>query len=140
MKLLPLSLLCVSIITLTGCIDRAAADAKLVKACTAGIEAFLPEGDEVERVENQTIKDHDRLGQGYRHVMLDTRISDGFHGRSENHSCIFFDEFGPFKMSHRASIYQLNYKGRVIGQENYQIQGSLEDMQKLTDAVDKALR
>ena len=140
MKHLSLCLLALSTLALTGCIDRATADARLLKGCKAAIEAFLPEGDKIDTVESQSIKDHLSLGKGHRHLELDVHISDGYHGRTENHACIFFEEFGLFNMSHRASIYQLNYQGRIIGQQNYEIQGSLEEMTKLTDAVDKALR
>ena len=140
MKNFSLCLLAISTLALTGCIDRATADARLLKGCKAAIEAFLPEGDSIKDVESQTIKDHFSLGKGHRHLELDVRISDGYHGRNENHACIFFEEFGFANMSHRASIYQLNFQGRIIGQQNYEIQGSLEDMTKLTDAVDEALR
>ena len=55
-------------------------------------------------------------------------------------SCIFMEEFGFGQMSHRASIYQLNFNGRIIVQENYEIQGSIKEMRKLTGAVDSALK
>ena len=140
MKTLSLSLLVLSSLALTGCIDRATADQRLLKACKAAILAFSDEGDKVEAVTSEKIRNHAKLGKGFRELVLDVTITDGFHPRDESHSCTFFEEFGFAQISHSASIYQLNFSGRIIGQENYQIQGSLQDMQKLTDAVDSALR
>lgn len=140
MKHVSLSLLIISTLALTGCIDRQAADQRLIKACKAAINAFVSEGEKIESITSETIRNHAKLGKGHRELVLDVAITDGYHPYDATHSCIFFEEFGPFNMSHRVSIYQLNYGGKIIGQENYQIQGSLEDMTKLTDAVDSALR
>ncbi len=139
MKKLTLTLLAGSVALLTGCIDRGAADQKLVKGCKAAIEAFLYEGESVGNIVSQTIHDHAKLGKGYRQIMLDVTITDGFHPRDESHSCVFMEEFSFGQMSHRASIYQLNFGGRIIGQENYEIQGTIEEMQTLTGAIDKAM-
>ena len=124
---------------LSGCVDREQADAKLVKGCIAAVEAFLPEGDEVKEIYSKETRTHPTMGYGHREVALEVSISDGYHVRDETHACIFLEEFGFAKMSHRASIYQLNYEGRIIGQENYQIRGDLQDMTKLTNAVDAAM-
>ena len=141
MKALPsLFILSIAALTLTGCVDRATADKKLVKACQAGIEAFLPDGDDIQTVNKESVKDHAKHGKGYRHIELDLTVSDGFHPRDESHSCIFLEEFGIFGMGHNASIYQLNYGGKIIGQQNYEIQGTLQEMTTLTNAVDAALR
>lgn len=139
MKNLALIGLLLTPLLLAGCVDRAQADAKLVKACLAAVEAFLPEGDSVKEVYSKQTRDHPTMGQGHREVALEIAVSDGFHPRDETHACIFLEEFGFAKMSHRASIYQLNFEGQIIGQENYQIRGSVEDMAKLTNAVDRAL-
>lgn len=141
MKALPSILaLSATALALTGCVDRATADAKLVTACSAGIEAFLPESDDIQKINNQNLTNHPDHGKGYRLVELDVTVSDGFHARDESHSCIFLEEFSVFNLSHNASIYQLNYGGQIIGQQNYEIQGSLQDMTKLTNAVDAALQ
>ncbi|MEZ5814376.1 MAG: hypothetical protein R3E13_06610 [Alphaproteobacteria bacterium] len=139
-KTTALSLLILSTLALTGCVDRAAADQRLVKACKAAILAFSDEGDKIEAVTSEKIHDHAKLGAGFRELVLDVTVTDGFHPRDESHSCIFQEEFSFGRMAHRASIYQLNFAGRIIGQENYRIIGSIEDMQKLTEAVDSALR
>ena len=139
-SLYSVALLSLSLIALSGCVDRKTADAKLVRACQAGIEVFLPEGSNIKSVNSETIRNHATHGSGYRQVELNLVISDGWHDNDENQSCIFLEEFGLFGLSYRASIYQLNYNGRIIGQQNYEIQGTLEEMTRLTDAVDKALR
>ena len=140
MNTVSLSLLIVAMFALSACVDRTTADQKLVKACQAAILAFSDEGDTDERTNAETIRDHAKLGKGYREVTMDLTITDGFHGRDESHSCIFQEEFSFGNMAHRASIYQLNFGGRIIGQKDYEIQGSLQDMQKLTAAVERVLR
>ena len=97
------------------------------------------EGDQIEDVTSRQTRDHPTMGYGHREVALEVSVSDGFHARDETHACIFLEEFGFAKMSHRATIYQLNFEGQIIGQENYQIRGDVEDMAKLTNAVDAAL-
>jgi len=140
MKYFTLPLIALSTFAFTGCVEREAADAKLVKGCEAAILAFSDEGDKVGAINKQTITDHAKQGPGHREVKLDVTITDGFHGRDESHSCIFYEQFGMFKSTHNASIYQLNYFGKIIGKDGFDIHGSVEEMQKLTDAVDKALR
>ncbi|MCB9983888.1 MAG: hypothetical protein H6861_09505 [Rhodospirillales bacterium] len=125
---------------MTGCVDRETADARLIKGCKAGIEAFLYEGDRVEKIVSKTLRTPTGLGSGYREVMLNATITDGFHPHDEDYTCIFMEEFGPFQMSHRASIYNIDLGGRIIGQKGYEIQGNLKDMQKLTKAVNDALK
>lgn len=139
MKQISLLGLIVAALGLSACVDRQQADAKLVKACIAAVEAFFPEGDTIQGVTSRQTRDHPTMGYGHREVALEVSVSDGFHARDETHACIFLEEFGFAKMSHRASIYQLNYEGQIIGQENYQIRGDVEDMAKLTNAVDAAL-
>ncbi len=140
MKTLNLSLLVLSTLALTGCIDRAAADQHLIKGCKAAILAFSDEGDKIKSIASEKIRDHAKLGRGFREFVLDIVITDGFHDRDESHSCIFQEEFSFGRMTHRASIYQLNFQGRIIGQKDYEIQGTLDEMTKLTRAVDNALR
>jgi len=140
MKNLPLALLAGSTLLLTGCIDRETADTKLVKGCKAGIEVFLYEGDRIEKIVSQTLRQPTGLGSGYREVTLNATITDGFHPHDERYTCMFMEEFGPFKMSYRASIYNIDLDGRIIGQKGYEIQGDLKEMQKLTGAVDAALK
>lgn len=139
MKHVSLIGLIVVALSLSACIDRQQADARLVKACLAAVEAFEPEGDTIQEVYSKETRDHPTMGQGHREIALEISVSDGFHPRDETHACIFLEEFGLANMSHRASIYQLNFEGKIIGQENYQIRGSVQDIAKLTNAVDAAL-
>lgn len=137
--LLTLSLLA-SVALLTGCIDRDTADNRLAKACAAAVEAFLPTGEKIDSVNNKTFGGYDAVGQGYRQVKLDISITDGFHGYDEATTCVFLEEFGIGRMSHDASIYKFEFNGETYGQDGYEIQGSLQDMTKLTNAIDAALK
>jgi hypothetical protein len=140
MKHAPLFILLLTTVLLTGCVDRKAADAKLKKGCIGAINAFLEDDDKVKSVKNETFRDYTKHSSNAREISMDVEISDGFHARDESHSCVFLEEFSFGRLSHNASIYQLNLDGKIIGQENYQIQGTLEDMQKLTAAVEDAMR
>lgn len=128
-----------STILVSGCVSREQADAKLQKGCMAAASVFMDEGFSVKNVTNSTFTDNTTLGHGYRNVKLEVVESDGWYDNETEYSCIFLEEMGPFGMSHRATFYQLKMNGDTYGQEGNQIIGTLEDHQKLTDVIDRAM-
>ncbi len=131
--------LCISLIALTGCVDRETADKKLVVGCKAGIEAFLPEGHSIESVDRENFKNLKAQGPGYRQVTLDIKVYDGFFSLEQTHSCVFLEQFSFGKLAHNASIYQLDSNGRIIGYKDGAIVGGFEENQKLAAAVEAAM-
>lgn len=139
MKKHPVLMLAATALLLGGCVDRETADKKLISACSAGVSAFLPEGRTISGTKGEFKSNDEKLGAGYRRVAVKYMISDGFAEEEKEYSCIFMENFGPLQMSYSASIYQLKMDDKTIGQEGYSIVGSMEDMAKLTEAVEKVL-
>lgn len=134
LKTIPL--LALALILISGCVERGAADAKLTKGCAAGAETLLDEGFEIKETKAQKFQTPAGLGKGYREVILTVVESDGWHEGDKTYNCIFYEEFGPLNMSHRASIYQIRSGEEIYGKEGEKILGSLNDWLKLSEAVE----
>ena len=126
-------------LTLTACINRETADAKLVKGCLAGAETFLAESITIKEVKNQTFADAEDAGQKVRKVTITAIEGDGWYDGEEQYTCLFVEEFAPFQIKHNATIHQLKLHGETYGQENSNIRGTMEDLEKLTQAVESAM-
>ena len=138
LKSLPFLILSLAI--LSGCVDRASADAKLARGCAAGAEIFLDEGFEIKEIKNKKYQDAPGLGRGYREVTLDVIESDGWYDGEETYQCIFVESTGLFNLSHTATIYQLRLSDdEVYGKEGDKIIGSFEDHLKLTETVEQGM-
>ena len=137
LKTLPLLL--TSLIILSGCVDRAAADAKLARGCAAGAEIFLNEGFEIKEITEKKFQDAPSLGKGYREITLKAIESDGWYDGEETYQCIFIESTNLFG-SHSATIYQLRLSDdEVYGKEGTKILGSFEDHLKLTETVEQSM-
>lgn len=136
-KLMNLAL-CFAALLLSGCVSREQADAKLAKACEAGIRATLPDYQTFEEVLEVKASDSS-IGPNMRQIRIKGKLEDGWLGIEENFTCVFDESFGFLGSSHTAAIYQLRLPGKVIGQAGPDITGSAQDFIKLTDAVSEAL-
>ncbi len=130
------SLLCV--LALSGCVDRAQADAKLARACEAGVNALFPEGQEITKIVNKTFQ-KSPVGPGFRHITLDTIKNDDWLEEEIKVECIFEESFGFLNANYVASIYQVRTGDQTYGQSGKTIMGDAQDFIKLTDAVREAL-
>lgn len=128
----------ISILTLSGCVTREQADAKLAKGCAAGAEALLPEGGKVNNIIESTFGPSPE-GPGMRHVKIKTATMDGWLEEEKTYECIFEESFGIFKSNHTASIYQVRTGEQIYGKAGNEIKGSTEDFIRLTDAIRKAM-
>jgi len=138
LKTLPFLLL--SLALLSGCVDRASADAKLARGCAAGAEIFLDEGFKIKEIKNKKFQDAPGLGRGYREVTLDVIESDGWYDGEKTYQCIFVESTGFLNMGHSATIYQLRLSDdEVYGKEGDKIIGSFEDHLKLTETVEQGM-
>jgi hypothetical protein len=129
-------LLCAA--ALTGCVSREQADAKLAKACEAGIMALLPEGTNVGKVAGSTFT-ASAEGQGLRHVALKLEHQDGWIEEDTVYECTFEESFGPMKNNFTASLYNLKMGEQSYGKFGNEILGDAQDFIKLTDAIRKSL-
>lgn len=124
---------------LTGCVDRAQADARLARACAAGVEAFLPEGMQVKEIKERVFGESDIGGPGSRIVTLRLVETDTWAEADKEYRCVFEEQFGFLGTGYTATLYQLRMDDRIYGKEGDKILGSYEDQLKLHEAVEKAL-
>ena len=137
-KTIPLLLLAVSV-SLTGCVSREQADARLARGCLAGAEIFIEDGFKIGEIRDKTYRDAPGLGKGYREVTVKVLETDGWYENESDYQCIFAEEFSIGHLSHKASLYQLRIGEKVYGKEGDKILGSFQDHLKLTEAVDQAM-
>ncbi|MBU0800359.1 MAG: hypothetical protein KKA05_05080 [Alphaproteobacteria bacterium] len=124
---------------LSGCVDRAAADAQLAKGCEAGVNALLTDDMKITRVDSSSFSASPE-GQGFRHVSLKALITDGWAEENREFVCIFEESFGFLNASHTAALYQLRLSPEEIyGKSGKEILGDTQAFIKLNDAIREAM-
>jgi hypothetical protein len=131
-------LIFISLFALSGCVSRDQADEKLAKGCQAGVEAILPEGYSIARVESKEFSPATE-GTGYRHVTLKATQMDGWLETPQTYECVFEESFGIFHTSFTAAIYQIKTEDKIVGKSGGELIGDTEDFIKLNDAIRKAM-
>lgn len=131
-----LSLFCV--LTLSGCVNRTQADAKLSRACEAAVNTILDDTQRIDKVKSATFTGSP-VGPDFRHVTIHTIMLDGWLETDYDYDCIFQEGFGFLNSGYTASIHQVKTEDRIIGKSGNEISGDFDDFVKLTDAVRKAL-
>jgi len=131
-----LSLIC--LVALTGCVNREQADARLARACAAGVTALMPEGSRIDRVSRHRAT-ASPVGPAYRHITITGIYVDGWLEDENEYECTFEESFGFLNSGYTASIYQVKIDDMVIGGAGGDILGDAQDFIKLTNAVRKSL-
>lgn len=128
-----------SLIMLSGCVDRGTADEKLARGCAAGAELFLEDGFKIKEIVSKKFRDSPGLGKGYREVTLNVLESDGWYDGEESYQCIFVESVNLFG-SHSATIYQLRLSDdEIYGKEGDKLIGTFDDHLKLTETVEQGM-
>jgi hypothetical protein len=138
MKKLILTALC--ILPLTSCMSREDADARLLKGCEAAVAFFLHDGYTVKKIKRTTFKPSTEFGNGYREVMIYTKISDGWHDKDEEYKCVFAENFNAMESSHQTTLYQVSNSDKALGMKNGTLHGDSETLKNLESAVNNAMR
>ena len=128
----------VCVLALSGCVSRDQADAKLAKACAAGVNVFLTGGQEVDKIVESKFTPSPVV-QGFRHVTLIATVKNDWLEQNHTYDCDFDESFGFLGGGYTASIEKLEAEGIVIGRAGGEILGDAQDFIKLTDAIRKAL-
>jgi len=128
----------ICLIGLSGCVSREQADAKLVKGCAAGINVFLPEEQEIDKIINVK-STPSPIGQGYRHVTLTATVKNDWLEAEHIYECDFQENFGFLNSNYTAAFERLDAEGIVIGRAGGKILGDIQDFLKLEDAIRKAM-
>jgi hypothetical protein len=131
-----MALLCLCLVT--GCVNREQADAKLANACEAAVNAFLPEGQRIDKVNDVTFSGSP-VGPDFRHVTIHTAMIDGWLEAEFDYDCTFQEGFGFLNSGYTASIHNIVVDGRIIGKSGAEILGEAEDHIKLNEVVREAL-
>jgi hypothetical protein len=133
-------LTCAALLTLTGCFDRAAADARLAKACAAGADAII------ERPEESKLKGPDNIqaafskdGMRMRRIDMSLTVDDGWYATTVPVRCIFTESIGMMG-GHAASLHYIRAGEQERGKKEGRIIGDMEAHLALTGAVNEALK
>lgn len=138
-KLAQAIMLCsASVLLLTGCVSREHADAKLAKACEAGVNVVLPEGRKITRVAKTDFSPATE-GPAMRHVKLTAIETDGFLEIENAFDCVFEESSGFLNSNHTASVYYVRAGDRMIGKSGNEIIGSAAEFMELNDAMRDAM-
>lgn len=131
--------LIIATFSLSACVERDQADAKLQRGCAAGVALYLQEGFTIKEVKGAEFSKPDN-NEGDRRVALTVVESDGWYDADKTYFCNFAEQFGFLNSSHDAEIYQIDMgDGRIFGKKDGDIVGGFAEWQKITGAVDKAL-
>ena len=121
---------------LTGCISQNQADVKMGKGCAAGIDALIKdEGKQVATIKVERYASETNSDGQLRRVTIEAIEKDGWLELDKEYSCLFEEQWGPFKISHNAMLVQVNIDDRTIGRKDGKIVGNFEDFQRLSAAV-----
>ena len=124
---------------LSGCIEQSVVDEKMARGCMAGVDA-LTKGREIIEVKKTTPTSENFQGEGlHRRVTIDVLEKDGWLEVDKQYSCVFLEEWGMFRSTHRALLMQIDIEGTIYGKNNGNIVGDWDDFLKLTRVVDAAM-
>ncbi len=127
-----------STLALAGCVSQDQADAKMAKGCAAGV-ATLIAPKEIKEVKSQNYSFEENAEGQHRRVTLNMVEKDGWMEVDKEYSCLFAQQWGFFKSSHRALLVQVKIDDAVYGKKDGTILGGFDDFLKLTETVDGAM-
>ncbi len=118
---------------------REDADAKLLKACKASVEAVSSSNEKIHKITAQTFvdkKSHD--GLDLRVVTIKARVTVGDSAfRQKKYVCYFQERIGVFGIGYSVEFYRLDKSGRMYGNVDGTIMGDFNDNMKINQAVEK---
>lgn len=127
-----------AVFLLTGCVTQQQADIKMAEGCAAGIQSLISP-KEIKEVKTKNFSDEQVEGGLHRRVTLGIVEKDGWAEYDKEYSCLFMQDWGLFKMSHRALLVQVKIDDDVYGKKDGTILGNMQDFLKLTNVVDGAM-
>jgi hypothetical protein len=126
---------------LVGCVTQDQADVKMANGCIAGVNALISSnGKKIDTIKAQRYANETSSDGAFRRVTIEAVEKDGWLELDKQYSCLFEQQWGPFKMSHSALLMQVSIDDEIIGKKDSKILGSIEDFSKLSAAVADALR
>lgn len=132
------ALIAVSTLTLAACVSQEQMDEKMAKGCEAGVKSMIAP-KEISSIKTRNYADEYAEGGLHRRVTLGVMEKDGWLELDKEYSCLFMEEWGMFKSSHKALLVQVKIDDSIYGKVDGVITGSLDDFLKLTEHVDEAM-
>ncbi len=129
-----------ALLALSSCVSRDDADAKLKAGCMAAANLFIEDNFRIKKIKAFTSKPSKDFGAGHRDITLFAIETDDWIEFDREYKCTFTEEFASLNTSYKASLYQGNINGRIIGIKDGKIIGELEDHQRLIQVVEDAMR
>lgn len=131
--------LIIPVLFLSACVEQSVADEKMARGCSAGINSLL-QGRQIINVKKTTPVTEDFQGEGlHRRITLDVLEKDGWMELDKQYSCVFLEEWGFFRSSHRALLMQVNIDGQIYGKNDGKIVGDWDDFLAISRTVDAAM-
>lgn len=136
-KFLPILLAC---FVISGCVSQDQMDVKMAKGCAAGVNALLQDdGKEIGEIKAKRYANEDTEGGLHRRTTLEAIEKDGWLELDKEYSCLFMQEWGLFKSSHRALMVQIKIDDELYGKKDGKILGNFDDFLNITRVVDGAM-
>lgn len=133
------ALLLVALLPLTACKTQEQANAKMVKGCQAAISSLIAP-KEILEVKKEAFSFESTPDDGkLRRATLTVFEKDGWIEIDKNYSCLFLEQWGFMKSSHKALIIQVDIDGEITGKVDGRIQGGFDTFLKLTETIDSAM-
>lgn len=132
------ALITVASLALAACVTQPQADEKMAKGCEAGVKSLIAP-KEIKEVKSKNVSDETTNEGLHRRVTLNVVEKDGWMEVDKQYSCLFAQDWGMFKSSHRALLVQTKIDDSLYGKVDGVITGSMEDFIKLTEHVDEAM-
>lgn len=127
-------------LTLTACVSQEDADVKMAKGCVAGVNALISEdGREISEVKSREYSSKNVEGSLHRQIVVEAVEKDGWLELDKEYNCLFAQQWGLFKMFHKALLVQITVDNATYGKKDGEIIGGIEEFLKLTGAVDQAM-
>ena len=132
------ALIAVSSLALTACVTQPQADEKMTKGCEAAVKSLIAP-KEIKEIKAKNVADETTSEGLHRRITLNVVEKDGWLEVDKQYSCLFAQEWGMFKTSHRALLVQTKIDDSIYGKVDGVITGSLDDFIKLSEHVDEAM-
>ncbi|MEM6780644.1 MAG: hypothetical protein AAF569_02150 [Pseudomonadota bacterium] len=139
MKFFKFAFLSLPIVLLGACVDQTTVDEKMAKGCVAGVNALLNDTQVID-VSGKTAVTEDFQGEGlHRRITMKVIEKDGWLELENEYSCVFLEQWGPFRADHKAMIMQVKINDDVYGKQDGKIVGDWDDFVALSRVVDAAM-
>jgi hypothetical protein len=128
---------------LAGCGSREESDAKLARACEAGVKVILAKETydrQLDRVKKKTFAADEETGGRRVELAAVSKNKEYGYEQEESFVCKFDESYAPGFASWKAALINIKVGEDLYGSEGGEIFGDVQDQMNLTAAVESALK